>query len=313
MKRIAKSRKKTWKAVLISIAVVTVAFGVAYAVSIGHLKSSYNYKLAKLSGDMEKNRVTAYVATQDIPAGTELSEDDLQVQSVYHQGGTSEELITDEDIGKIAVADITAGKPIYKSMIGSKLADGMREAEYACLQLSTNLKEHDFVDVRIWYPNGENYIVLSKVSLKKLKKSKNDCFLWLDEKQIMMMSSAIVDAYMHTGSILYTTKYIEDGQKEVSTNYVPTKACITAMANDTNIVSDATDSLSASVREALDSRLNEKDESKQSVDLTQIIPGYSEEDTSDDGSQDTGDGSETDSGTSTSDSSTDSEGGDTYE
>lgn len=312
MKRIAKSKKKTVKAVIISSVVVTIAFGVAYAVSIGHLKSSYNYKLAKLSTAMEKNRIMAYIATQDIPAGTELSEANLQVQTVYHQGGTSDELITEQDIGKVVVADITAGKPIYKSMIGSKLADGMREAEYACMQLNTNLKEHDFVDVRIWYPNGENYIVLSKVSLKKLKRSKNDCFLWLDEKQIMMMSSAIVDAYMHTGSILYTTKYIEDGQKEVSPNYVPTKHCITAMANDVNIVSEAEDSLSASVREALDARLNEKGESKQNVDLKDIIPGYSEDDSPEDGSADSGaDGAETDD--SSAGDTTDGEGGENYE
>lgn len=138
------------------------------------------------------------------------------------------------------------------------------------------------------YPNGENYIVLSKVCLQNLEKFSNDCYLWLAEDQIMTVSSAIVDTYLHEGAILYTTRYIEDGQDETTPNYIPTKHCITAMANDENIVEKAKAKLNASAREALETRLKEQVE-KKNVNLKEILPGSSaSDDSADDSSGGTG-------------------------
>lgn len=275
MKRISKSKKKTIGTVAISVLVVSIGFGVAFAVSMSQMKSDYNEKVVTLNNDILSNQVQTYVAKENIAAGNEISEETTELRTVYYQGGNSDDLITEEDLGKVAVADISAGKPIYKSMIGEQLETTLRETELACLALNTNLKQDDFVDIRIMYPNGENYIVLSKVCIRKLDLANNDCFLWLNEEQIMSISSAIVDTYMHDGSILYTTKYIEDGQDETSSNYTPTKDCITAMANDENIVNKAENKLNASVREALDSRLSKEKDGDGNVDLKQILPDRS--------------------------------------
>lgn len=281
MKRISKSKKKIIGTVVISVLVVSVAFTLAFVLSMSQMKSNYNEKIEVLNNEMTNNQVQTYVAVENIAAGNELSEDKLQLKTVFYPGGNADDLITEEDIGKLAVADISANKPIYKSMVGEQLEFGLRESEFACLSLSTNLKKNDFIDVRIMYPNGENYIVLSKVCIRKLSLANNDCFLWLNEEQIMSISSAIVDTYMHDGSILYTTKYIEDGQQETKVNYVPTKDCITAIANDENIVEKATDKLNASIREALDSRLSTAKDGNGNIDLKQILPGEVTEDTED--------------------------------
>ena len=290
MIRIAKSKKKMVGAVLISVIVVSAGFGVAFAVNTGKIKSMYNEQVDTLKSEMEKNQVVTYVALCDVAAGSELKKSNVELQTVYLEGGDSSSLITEKDLGKIVNCDIKGGQPVYQSMMGSALAFSLRETELACLTLSSNLKKEDLIDVRIMYPNGENYIVLSKVCLQNLEKSSNDCYLWLAEDQIMTVSSAIVDTYLHEGAILYTTRYIEDGQDETTPNYIPTKHCITAMANDENIVEKAKAKLNASAREALETRLKEQAE-KKNVNLKEILPGSS---ASDDSADDSSGGTEED-------------------
>ena len=276
MRRISKSKKKIVGAVACSVLVMSVGFGITFFVSRNQMQQEHEEQMMLLQNEIFSNQVTTYVAKEPIAAGQALTEQNTIMQDIFYQGGNSEPLITEDDFGKIVVADIPQGEAIYKTMVGTQLQDTLRETEYACFALSSNLKKYDFVDLRIMFPNGENYIVLSKVSLMKINHQTNNCILWLTEDQIMQISSAIVDAYMYQGTILYTTKYIEDSQKKTNANYVPTADCITAMANDENIVDKAKLSLNASVREALDTRLANKDIPTSGVDLTKLLPGNEE-------------------------------------
>lgn len=270
--RIAQTKKKMLTAVLVSGLVVAVGFGSAFALGISKLKKGYEQQIDIYEQEIGSNQVTTYVAIQDIPSGTELSEEWLELRTVYFSGGNGEMLITEEDFGKIVEADIPMGEPIYASMIGDSETELLREREYACISLSTNLKQFDFVDIHIMYPNGEDYIVASKICLQKLYLSDNVCFVWLDAGQLSTLSSAIVDTYLHEGSLLYTARYIEDSHEASKVTYIPTKNCITAMANDANIVDKATLSLNASLRDALDARIAEV-EANNSVDLKETISG----------------------------------------
>ena len=59
----------------------------------------------------------------------------------------------------------------------------------------------------------------------------------LTEEETLMMSNAIVEAYMMEGAILYTTKYIEPGMQVASTpTYIPSEAVINLVQSDPNIV-----------------------------------------------------------------------------
>jgi hypothetical protein len=83
---------------------------------------------------------------------------------------------------------------------------------------------------------------------------------WLTEDEIMDMSSAIVDTYLHSGTILYTTKYIQDSQEELERSYQPSGDCMIAIANDPNIIDEAMDAvterMSATLRSSLETRLD---------------------------------------------------------
>ena len=91
----------------------------------------------------------------------------------------------------------------------------------------------------------------------------------------MLKSASIVETYMIEGAIIYTTKYIEDGQKATTVNYQPSSDVMAAMANDPNLLTEATNSLNASMRESIESRLNngksDENSTKKDVNLTGTI------------------------------------------
>lgn len=272
-KRISRAKKKKITNIVICILVVGLAFGAAFFFSLRAIQSRYEKENQTLKNQYDSVQHMVYVATSDIPAGSALTEQNIAQTAISTSMDTSL-YITEDDIGKIAVVDIATGQAINSNMIGSDILSSLRECQYAMITLNGNLKVNDFVDIRIMYPNGENSSVLSKKCVKGLNLESNDIYMWLDESDIMNMSSAIVDVYLHEGTILYTTKYIEDGQSALETNYQPNTDVMTAIANDPNIVDEATQKLNANMREALEARLailEKDDQSNKSVDLSNAI------------------------------------------
>lgn len=273
MKRLwKKASYKRWKrqtkAMILGIIVVIIGFLIAYRVSVGQIESKYKASEEKLTAEIEENKRQVYVALKKIPAGSPI---------IIGKGGNAELQIrySDQPMDNymkqsqsncIATVDISQNQPITRNMIGKEYAFGLREEEFGMFQLSSNLKKNDFVDIRIMLSNGENYIVLSKKCLKHLNKEKKDVYLWLTEDETNLISSAIVDSYLHEGTQLYTVKYIEDSQKPSIVTYNPTKDVMLAMANNPNIVEEAKKSLNLSARQQVDERLKAFEENTD-VDL----------------------------------------------
>lgn len=308
-KRISRAKKKKITNIVICILVVGLAFGAAFFFSLRAIQSRYEKENQTLKDQYNSVQHMVYVATSDIPAGSAITDQNV-TQTTISTSMDTNLYITEDDIGKLAVVDIATGQAISSNMIGSDILSSLRECQYAMLTLNGNLKVNDFIDIRIMYPNGENYTVLSKKCVKGLNLESNDIYMWLDESDIMNMSSAIVDVYLHEGTILYTTKYIEDGQSALETNYQPNTDVMTAIANDPNIVDEATQKLNANMREALEARLavlEKDDQSNKSVDLSNAIASgeQSVTESTDDTADDTTDGTDSGSGGYVTDGSTD--------
>lgn len=76
--------------------------------------------------------------------------------------------MTDEDFGKLVLIDIAPGTFVTKSMLTDENVDSdLRETEFDVIYINSNITFNDYVDIRIVFPNGENYIVLTKKSIKK--------------------------------------------------------------------------------------------------------------------------------------------------
>ena len=62
-----------------------------------------------------------------------------------------------------------------------------------------------FLDIRIRFPNGEDYIVLTDKSITYM--TENGFYMYLDEKEVHMLSSARTDVEVYGGAMLYLSSY----------------------------------------------------------------------------------------------------------
>ncbi|WP_433946688.1 hypothetical protein [Paenibacillus sp. SN-8-1] len=115
--------------------------------------------------------------------------------------------------------------------------DTVREFDVVSSTLPIGLKVGDYIDYRLVYPLGEDYIVLSHKRVEEL--NGKTVKLHLSESEIHQYQAAIVDYYlkMQSGSMVYMAKYVEPGaQKQATSYYAVPKNILAIMAADPNIV-----------------------------------------------------------------------------
>ena len=123
-----------------------------------------------------------------------------------------------------------------------------RKQEYNMIAVPADIETDDIVDIRLRTPTGTDYIVVSKkrVSILELgtTSSVNTIYLDLSEEETLLMSNAIVEAYIMEGSRLYLTRYVEAGMQEASIpTYIPSNAVINLIGSNPNIVDEAKNAL----------------------------------------------------------------------
>ena len=224
---------------------------------------------------------TAWVPVHDIPAGHFIDSKDLREIRLPLDASPDNLPSSKEEVtGKGVKIELRKGTPITLGMLFAEEVTprDLRNREMKSIWLPTNLRQDDVVDIRIQFPTGQDYIILSK---KRIDKLSNPAF-WttLSEQEILLFSSAMVDAYIHNAS-LYALTYVEPQMQEKAVpNYPPNQEVIQLIKSDPNIVQKAERQLESSVRTALDrdlSKMNPADG---------IQPAGRNEFTSDQGSQD---------------------------
>jgi hypothetical protein len=229
--------------------------------------AAYNKKLNELK-EYAEGQNQGYVLKEDTKAGTEITEEMLE-EVLLTKDSTSEDLLDKSALdGQILRVDLKANTLITSSLLQQEelTASDMRETEYSFIQLPKKLKKDDFVDVRIQFPNGDDYILLSKKKVLDLEEE--TAWLQLAEEEILTMSSGIVDAYMEN-AIIYALSYVEPYTQAASQVTYPVKENVKELiVSSPNIVNVAEEALADRGRKKLDEALknlkeNEKKTFKQ--------------------------------------------------
>ncbi|AGC68356.1 hypothetical protein Cst_c13650 [Thermoclostridium stercorarium subsp. stercorarium DSM 8532] len=273
-------RRKRMRTVLLSMLIsllVIILFSVAYCIfrqRLGRTVNEYEENLEKLRLDLYSLNRLVYIPKQDIPSGTVLTRDMFDIVEMKLNIPQAE-FIDETDMGKVNMIYLPAGTPVLKMTVADeKLPDDLRELEFNMFLVQSNQKKGDFVDVRIVFPNGENYIVLSKKKIVDIIPEENTIRLWLDETEIHNISSAIIDAYIHPGTKLYVTKYVMPELQEAAIPfYAANEAVLNLMHKDPNIVEKASDALARELRASLERNLN----SVAAENIGRVSSGVSEE------------------------------------
>ena len=221
----------------------------------------------------EKGTATkAYALNRDVKSGQEITADMLSTINTYSN------LIPQNYIDSTIVANVGNGKKViakvdlYKNTIltastvtteENTVTKDVRTMEYNMLTLPINLTIGDYVDIRITFPDGQDFIVIAKKEIKNIQG--NTVTFDMSEADIVMLNSAIVESYIMKASNIYIAKYVEPGMQEKAANtYVPTAEVIRLIETDSNIVSTAKNELTsrfdANIRNQMNSTVNQYSE-----------------------------------------------------
>ncbi len=260
------------------------------------------YHISNLNSELETqeaSRVYGYVVTGQIASGTEITASQIKgielniegdSSTIYSSQTTDAEgnIVADSTgnlfpVGLKAKVDLNPGTVLTTDLTyeDEALTADVRSQEYNVIQLMSQLKSGDYIDVRLRTPEGRDLIVVShkEVTIPQIARVDSENCIWMDlsEEETLMMSSAIVETYRMNGAKLYATKYVEPGlQEAATTTYVPSAEVEALIRTDPNIVQEAKNALISLydsnrdlVRQGLDNAVNNEDADDNVVEKTE--------------------------------------------
>lgn len=223
-----------------------------------------------------KQQERGLVINQEIEAGTVITEYMLE-EVLLPERSAAKDLATEQQaVGRIAKVNLSENTLLTKSILFENEAtpDDLRAAEYSFILLQSKLSADDFVDIRIQFPNGNDYILLSKKKVNNIE----DKTVWLNlnEEEILSMSSAMVDAYLEN-AIIYSLSYVEPYTQEASIVTYPIKQnVLDLILKSPNIVNVAREQLEARDRGFLETQL-EKISEEEKIKFNELIQKQEEQ------------------------------------
>lgn len=210
--------------------------------------------------ELKARQTTVIVAADTIVSGASISQENL-VEEVVMTTLSPEEYYTnshdilyqpsEENEGEeyalelVAKMNIPAGTIINSNMImesGNEITNDMRLQEYSSIALPSQLKNGDYIDVRLTLPSGQDYIVLSKKEV--VQTDENTVWINVSEDEILLLNGAMIDAWTITGTKLYAIEYIDAGSQESAiTTYKPSAEVMDLILSDPNVTKEARDGL----------------------------------------------------------------------
>ncbi|MCC3381109.1 SAF domain-containing protein [Paenibacillus farraposensis] len=263
MSKLRKSSKQKLYAGCIGAGIVGIIFAV-YLIANTHQMNEVR-KQAEVDAERkwkvyEQDQRTAkkgWVVVRDISSGERITSFDLKGVTVPGSQAPAN-LMADKSEASDSTAriELKKGTVLTSAMVTANEATpkDLRNRELKVVVLPSSLKQGDEVDIRIQFPTGEDYILLSKKKILRLEGP----IVWvtMNEQELLSFSSAIVDAYLHKASIYALTYVDPQFQPKAIPTYPPNAQVLALMNSDPNLIRVAELKLSKQLRSSLEDAIN---------------------------------------------------------
>lgn len=159
-----------------------------------------------------------YVLNKDIEKGEKIKEGDIE-RVVLYSDKIIENTSENDIVGKAVRHNNDKGIIVTSSMVYDDLgiSNDLRMCFFDCISVPMEVDENDIFDIRVSFPNGEDYIVATE---KKLEgRNEAGIFINATEEELLKISSAKVDTKIYEGAKIYASVYISDYQESPMVNY----------------------------------------------------------------------------------------------
>lgn len=164
-------------------------------------------------------------------------------------------------IGGFYKVNISEGTPITKDLIAKTDIDKtLRYLDVISNVFPIEPNAGDYYDFRLVTPNGQEYLFMTKKRIHDFYGTAVRIFV--DENDVHRYQSALVEAFLNPGSLIYVTRYVEPLMQESAEIYYPiSDVVLQVIEADPNIVNLAEQDLKLRRRTAFENGLTtDKDE-----------------------------------------------------
>lgn len=171
---------------------------------------------------------------------------------VYYLRKNSEQMIKQKDLEEVQ-------SELSNLNLNSEVEEGV-ETAISGVGIFPGLREGDYVDIRITYPNGENYVVLNRKRLCEIREERGESIylFQMTAKEQLWYSSAQSDLKTYDGSSLTAVRYISPKQQASTVTYLPNRSVLILYSKDGNIIENEDSKQLTKQREELEQRLKEQ-------------------------------------------------------
>lgn len=253
---IRQKKKNLILSMILGMAITAVPFGI-YGGTITYKKISVDRKLEKLQAAMDAEvTYKAYCFKESKSKGELIHGEDLQeivikTKQIFHVPG-----ISDLE-GKYLAVGTEAGMLITDSTVYEDvgLEHDVRTYLYDYITLPEGVTGADTFDIRIRFPNGEDYVVAVGKKVESIVEG--GAFINASEEENLMLSSAYVDTTVYKGTKIYASLYVADYQEAAKADY-PFNLYTTELASwDPNLIKTMETETNIANRQMLESNLLE--------------------------------------------------------
>lgn len=203
--------------------------------------------------EKERVKVNVCVLTEDVKSGQEITSSMIGELSVYKDLVPADATSSKSDIvGTMAKVNLKKNTVLTQNLTvesEEELQNDIRKQEYNVVILPADLIAGDYIDIRIMFPNGQDFIVVSKkqVDIPNIAGEDSVDTIWvnLSEDEILHMSCAIIEAAKVPGTKIYANKYTDPGIQEAATpTYIVNDETYKVLSSNPNIVNVSVHKLS---------------------------------------------------------------------
>lgn len=280
MSIIRKGKRKIAKKKVIIICIVCLIAGIALVLG-GILL--YN-KVTTKNHEKEQTPITyGVVVLENLAKGEVLKEEQLMVIPLTQTGQMLNIVSLEDAINSKLRYGVRSNTVLSPEMIdkGELVADDLRKHAYHFVEMTEALSRGDYVDIRIQFPNGADYIVLSKKRVldcslyDEVTQIDNSLWIEVSEEEILTLSSAVVDAYFNEQAKIYAIQYVSQDQEKAIVTYPVNDIVHALILEDPNVVEKAIASMENRVRERVTMQIKEYSDQNVSSDNSTYSEGQS--------------------------------------
>lgn len=250
-------KKNLILALIIGALMAGIPMGIILALNNAEYKKCKENLVSVKEQQGVNNKKKVLVLANDLFKGDLISDNDLIEYDIYCDDGVDMSLAFEDVKGKSIKINANKGTILNSDMVcdTEKIADDIRLHMYSDIELHSGIMEGSIVDIRITFPNGEDYVVAEHKRIES--RVENNILVKVSESEILKLASANVDKNIYEGARIYAILYVADYQEPAKSDYPVNSSVIELGTWNPNLIERIFTEEMVNNRNVLESNLNE--------------------------------------------------------